>query len=386
MLLFGVVFYGGKYFPLKLVDFSVYWSAGSVAVEGGNPYNPDEAFRKLELTGWTTQDTKLLLYWYPPWTLPLSMPLGLLSFKTSQILWYLFSVGIILFCASVLWQLYNGHKKGQWLAWMTGLLFSPTIYVLYFGQISPLILLGITGFLFFITRKSEKTDLFAGVCTGLISIKPALLFLFWPALLFWCISQHRWKVLLGLFFTLTGGALVSWIFNPHIFQHYWNFLNTARVVDWGVPTVGSWLRRVWGPDKILLQFLPPLVGFGWFWFHWVRNRENWRWEEQISWLSLVSLVTAAFAWTHDQVVLLPAIIEATSRVNLHFRTGKALGFISAWVIFNLFLFISHFARDDSQFVWQAPAILIFYLSARYLFGLSPRSGSSSPSRSELQVN
>ena len=295
------------------------------------------------------------------------MLLGLLSFNHSQFAWYLLSIVMVLWSAAVLWQMYHGNREQHWVAWAVGFLFAPTIYALYFGQVSPLILLGITAFLLLIRPKLGKTDLAAGACLGLLTIKPTLLFLFWLALLFWCIQQRRWLVLLGLFLAVAGGSLVSLLFNLHIFQDYWLFLNSARVVDWGVPTVGSWLRQVWGKDRVALQFIPLAVGAAWFLFHWLRNRASWRWEEQISWLSMLSLITTAFAWTHDQVILLPAVIALASSILSHGRTAVKIGFISAWAIFNLYIFFSHFTRDDSQFVWQAPAILVFFLAGKYIF-------------------
>ena len=108
VLLIALTIVWGSHLPFKLVDFSVNWSAGSLLLEGNNPYNPDQMLIKEQSTGLNVVNDNMMQYWYPPWSLSLSILVGAISYPTSQIVWLLLSIGAICFCASTLWQLYRG--------------------------------------------------------------------------------------------------------------------------------------------------------------------------------------------------------------------------------------------------------------------------------------
>jgi hypothetical protein len=362
-----LVYLGGKIFPFRMVDFTVYWSAAAVTLEGNNPYLPQDLMAKQMETGWSLEDTRLMYYFYPPWTLALFLPFGLLAFDTGQALWYLMNVGLIMLCARTLWLFYGGKSSRTVLAWLVSLLFAPTFFALIYGQVSPLLMLGLTGFIVFSSREKKNTDLLAGVSAGLFTLKPTLLYLFWPALLFWSVHKRRWHVLVGLAGALAGSLLLVMVLRPAILSDYVTFLGVAEATDWGVPTFGSLLRRLLGVDQVWLQFIPPAAGLIGFLFWWNWAKENWKWKEHLPWLLFGSIITTVYTWTHDQVLFLPAIISTAAELSLLSQTnGKkvAWGIAVSWFTFNGFLLVIHFGREDSLFLWQAPAILVFYLIAR----------------------
>jgi len=366
VLLIAVTISWGSHLPFKLVDFSVNWSAGSLLLEGKNPYNPDQMLSKEQTTGLNVVNDNMMQYWYPPWSLSLSILVGAISYPTSQIVWLLLSIGAICFCASTLWQLYRGGQQSQWFAWFLALTFTPALYALIFGQFNWVVLLGITGFLVYIRRGSSKADLFAGLFLGLCAIKPALLYLFWLALLLWSFSEHRYRVLLGLALAIGGGTLISMIFRPGILLDYLQFAETAAVTNWKIPTIGYWIRNFWGLHYVFLQYIPILIGLIWLVIHWILHRKQWDWLEQISWLSFMSLITTVFAWSHDQIILIPAVIEAAILIRSQVKSIPIkIIILIAWLAFLIFIFIAHLARDDSWFVWQAPAILLVYALAKH---------------------
>src|SRR5260370_32694991 len=121
----------------------------------------------------------------PPWTVTVVIALGLLEAGLGQLLWLLRHLGVIVFCADWAWRYYQGPATYRWLAWALAFTFVPTFIVLRAGQIGPLILLGIVGFLHY----ERKGQLFlAGAACVLIAIKPHLLFLFWIALVLWAVD------------------------------------------------------------------------------------------------------------------------------------------------------------------------------------------------------
>lgn len=77
-------------------DFHVYWKAASVWLAGGNPY------------AYTAADQGFV-FKYPPWLLPLFLPVGLLSYETARLVWY----AVQLFCVgyAVRWCVRQGVAR-----------------------------------------------------------------------------------------------------------------------------------------------------------------------------------------------------------------------------------------------------------------------------------
>src|SRR5260370_10073385 len=181
-------------------DFVEYWAAGRLNLHGKNPYKAEnrlplerEAGREsfpLDPSG----HESAIMMWNPPWTLTVVMPLGWLDARLGQLVWLLLNLAIILFCADWIWRYYQGPSAYRWLSWALALTFIPTMMVLRAGQIGPLILLGIVGFLHF---ERQGRLFLAGAACVLIAIKPHLLFLFWIALALWALKGRRWRVLIG---------------------------------------------------------------------------------------------------------------------------------------------------------------------------------------------
>src|SRR6185503_17965446 len=71
------------------------------------------------------------------------------------------------------------------------------------------------------------------------------------------------------------------------------------------------VRIFLGVDHRGLQLAPTALASVWVVYYWYRRKRAWRWQEQLPLLSVVSVTTSVFVWTYDQVMFLPAIIEAT---------------------------------------------------------------------------
>src|SRR5438132_1359620 len=212
---------------LYLQDFVEYWAAGHLNASGQNPYDS-------ELMGEVEQVVRPYLgqevmMWNPPWTLTLVMPLGLLACHWAHLIWLIVSLTILLAGADWLWRFYGGILRYRAIAWFIVLSFTPTMLVLEMGQITPLILLGLIGFLYFQARNPKEneprmehgsntdsitcsvrvssvaasdfgfrtSDFLAGACLVLVAIKPHLVYLIGLAILAWAIDRRRWWVLVG---------------------------------------------------------------------------------------------------------------------------------------------------------------------------------------------
>jgi Glycosyltransferase family 87 len=346
--------------PKYVRDFVEYWAASRLLLTGNNPYGPQELFELQRSVGWN--DSIPLLMWNPPWTLSFTLPFGLASFDVAQVLWLLLNTFIVLFCAKELWLVYGGLPTAYRRAWLVVLTFAPAYLVLILGQIGPLILLGLVGFLLCARNKYWK---WAGAWTILVSIKPHLLYLFWIALVLWIFEKRQWQLIIGVAVSGFIAATIPLLFSPSVYTDYMQLNATAKLptpYDWQTPTIGVAARLFFGGEKIWLQFVPCFIGISWLLFHWHKFKNHWEWTEQLPILIVASLATAAFAWSFDYIVLLPAIIQAASwlsRRPVLFRESPVV--IAYVIIMALYVLVFFLSPNDFWRFWLGPAFVIAYL-------------------------
>src|SRR5215510_293635 len=341
-------------------DFVEYWAASRLLLTGKNPYGPQELFELQRSVGWS--DSIPLLMWNPPWTLSFTLPFGLASFDVAQFLWLLLNIFIVSFCAKQLWFLYGGQPTAYRRAWLVVLTFAPAYLVLLLGQIGPLILLGLVGFLHCARDNQWK---WAGALAILVSIKPHLLYLFWIALVLWTIEKRQWQLMKGAAVAAFIAATIPLLFSPSVYADYVH-LNTIKNLptpyDWQTPTIGVAARLLFGAEKIWLQFVPCVIGIIWLLFHWHKFKNHWEWTEQLPSLIVASLATSAFVWSFDYIVLLPAIIQAAcwlSRRPVLFRESPAV--IVYGVSMTLYLLLFFVSPNDFWRFWLGPAFVVAYM-------------------------
>lgn len=373
---------------LYLQDFVEYWAAGHLNASGQNPYDP-------ELMGKVEQEVRPYLgqevmMWNPPWTLTFVMPLGLLAIHWAHLIWLITSLTILLVGADWLWRFYGGILRYRAIAWFIALSFTPTMLVLEMGQITPLILLGLIGFLYFQTRNPEDnkprmehgintdsipgsvpvlsvatSEFLAGICLVLVAIKPHLVYLIGLAILLWAIDRRRWWVLLGGVVGLLIATVIPWAMNPSVLHQYWEALSQHPPDHFRSPTIGTFLRFLLGPEKFRLQFVPVFFGVVWLGWYWWRHRRDWVWSEQLPVLLLACYFTAPYgAWPFDYVVMLIPLIVMAVRVVGNPRLG-----IVAYAAFSFLSFdlLASWQRTFSYeyhhlSIWMTPMLILMYMT------------------------
>ena len=338
-------------------DFVEYWAAAHVLLTGGNPYSPSAMLAVEATTG--RADKRPLLMWNPPWTLPFLLPFGALSYNWASALWLLLNLVIVFACADFLWREYAGDPRRRWLGWLLAASFFPMLTALGLGQIGPLILLGLTLFL----RYQATHPLLAGAATILIAFKPQLLYLFWVALLLENLQRPRWKLVAGVALAFLLATALPLLLNRELWHQYLQLAAGGAVLSNPSPNFGTLLRMRWG-DHAWLQFVPSFLGLGWAVIFWWTRRREWNWTGYLPLVLLVSLVTTAYGWLFDQVVLLPALMQlavplARSARRLQLQTLIAYTGISALMV--AFVLIR---KTGTAYTWTAPAWLVLYLWVR----------------------
>jgi len=345
-----------------LTDFVSFWASSRLLIDGGNPFSPVEVLELQRALG--LSEAQPLLIWHPPWTLSFLLPFAAMPFQLSQFFWLLMNVFFILLSAQTLWKIYCYPAPSAYRPWIAAFTLIPTWMVLIIGQMSPLVLLGIVGFLQF-ARKNQYY--LAGASTVIMSVKPHLFYLFWIALVLWIWTQRQWRVAVGAILAGLVVAIVPLIIDPAIYQQFidlYRFPGQSTPFNLPAPSLGSLLTLYLPHGNVPIQFLPPLLGILWFLWHWNEHREHWNWPDQTPLLILVSLTLSAYAWTYDQVIVLPAVIHGFVMLRRQssswYKSGPGLFYIAAN---GCYLAGKFFVTTDVYYSWMAPLFLLAYLGA-----------------------
>jgi hypothetical protein len=289
--------------PLPVYDFMTYWASGRLFLAGSNPYSITAIYAVERSIGWSYVQPLVMLN--PPWALPIVALLGLLPFHTAHYAWLAVSLILEAVSAIALWRYFGGEKSKQWIALILFVTFLPLGSAEHMGQITPLILAGLTAFLFLLRRQRY---VLAGACLLTLGLKPHLLYLVLLALLLWTIQTKRWSLAISAIFTYGSATLAAILFNRNVLGYFHSTVQAAMDTSCGV---GGALRSIFGMQHTWLQFLPTAIGTAWFARYWIRNRRGWTWEEHLPLVLLVSLGTAPYSWAHDYILAFPSFIALT---------------------------------------------------------------------------
>jgi hypothetical protein len=347
--------------PVPLYDFVSFWAAGRLNHQGLDPYDTERlAVVEREAEPHAEQ---VLVMWPAPWALTLLGPVSRLSPQVAYRVWALILLVVLLFAADRAWLTVGGARERRGVALLVVALFLPSYMVLITGQLGPFLLLGLVGFLHF---HRQGRDGLAGACLVLTAIKPQLTFLFWLALLLWAIDRRAWRLVLGG--VLGALVLMAWPLwdNPHLLRDYW-FSLTARTQTHSHPSplLGTALRKLFGPERFWLQFVPLVPGLLWLAWYWRRHRRDWDWERQLGPLLFASFLAAPYgAWPFDHVVLLLPLLQAAAGAT---EAGRRPALLAAagFVAINLLALAQLLGQPEYfWFVWLTPALLLMWALTR----------------------
>ena len=331
-------------------DFISSWAAGRLVAAGQNPYDPNEVLAVQRTAHWT-KDIPYRV-WYPPWAMPILAAFGVLPYATGRFLWYLLTLAACLGSADLLWRYYGGPARLRPLLWPLVFTFWPAVITLRTGQTSHFLLVGVTAFL---VLAAERRWLLAGACLPLVAIKPQLLHLFWIAILVWVVREGRWRVLAGAIGSAAALVLIATVLDAAVVPEFFAMAaNDAPQAP--ASTLGTALRfvvaRATGEERFWLQFVPPVLSLGWFLPFTARCRERWDWHADASPVILVSLMTTAYGWIYDQIVLLVPIVQLGAMVARSERPRDHLPLVAGYVAINAAILAMN-VRDADPFwyIW-----------------------------------
>ncbi len=345
-------------------DFVEYWTAGRLLLDGADPYDPDRLvpMQKAMHDG----IIKAVMMWNPPWTLPLTIPFAALSWRLAQFLWLAVQLAALLISVDLLWRIYGGPARLRWVSWALALTFAPSIFLLFMGQISGLLLLGIVGFLWFLRN---DRPIAAGCFAALTAIKPHLLSLFALVLLLEVYRQRSIrKAILAGTITLMICSILPMLWNPHVWSHYFAAMHRPPsdtfegMALFEQATLGYELRKLLPGKPFFSQFVPMLLAMI-ATFIWWRRSGTWSWERQLPLLLLVSVLATPYgAWAFDMVLLLTVLIPSAVSVlasGSKWLIGLAAG---SYLLLNGMLLETIRHPGSQSNPWIAPIVLMGYIT------------------------
>jgi hypothetical protein len=294
----------------------------------------------------------------PPWTLALAMPIGAVGFGLARSIWMPLQLLFTLWSVSQLWMLYGSEGQSTRRVWFLALLWSPTLLALRFGQLGPVILLGLVGFL---ACTVYRRDFAAGAFLALTLVKPQFVALVWLPVVLSAVVDRRWKVLAGASVAVAGASAVALSTNPLVFAQYFHLMSSAPpTLAFESPNIATVLRVFAGTKGGWAQYVPTAAGAAGVALWWYRRRSAWDWRDRLPGLVILScLLTSYGGWAFDLVVLLVPVVALAAIVTR--RPGRQLRIVSG-VVFLAVSFLAlgmHAVRvPQAGFLWMTPVVAI----------------------------
>ena len=319
-------------------DSIQYWAGANLLINHHNPYDIDKVFELERLQGY--EGDRPLVIRTPPWSLFMFLPFGVLSAFWAWALWIILSLICLITAMRSCWNIFAAESGARRVFTLAGYIFAPVPACLVAGQMGLLLLLGIILFM----KYESRRPFLAGAALILPFAKPHLLALFWLVLLLWIIAYKKFAVLAGLAAAFVLANLLALGLDHRVFQDYRDFLPRAAIAHEFIPAVSGVIRALFFHRMFWVQFVPLAVALLWSLRYFLKKRETWDWRYHGLILMVVSVLTTPYAWLSDEVVLLPAILQATlwiysSRHTLRIRDRLAIfGFCSLNALLLLILY------------------------------------------------
>lgn len=181
-------------FDFQSSNFTFFWLAGRMTLEGENPYDETQYLAGHETYGIKWQPNKIF-----PYPLPLAIlciPLGFLSLPAAYITWQVVSLVIVAVTILVLLNHWKESTPRRLLVpiFAAMFFFGPLYLTLHTGSIGAFAMLAVLGAILLIERDKS---LLAGIALSLTILKPpqGLTILLLAGA--WFLARRNWKAIFG---------------------------------------------------------------------------------------------------------------------------------------------------------------------------------------------
>jgi Glycosyltransferase family 87 len=344
-------------------DSIAYWATGKLLLARQNPYSFFNVLTLERSQGYS--EAKPLVLRTPPWSLFLVAPLGFANAFLAWVIWVAISLIALVVSVRLSWSMYGGGPRPPTIFPVVAYLFAPVPACLVAGQMGLVLLLGLTVFLW----AESRHRFLAGASLILPFAKPHLLSLFWVILLVWIADKRKARIAAGLLSSIVLFTVIALIIDPAVFSQYATMLHEAAVGQEFIPAVSGVIRLIFFRRLFWVQFIPMAVGLMWsVWFYW-KKRSNWNWQLYGPALIVVSLLTTPYAWLTDEVLLVPAMLQAVvwvheKREQLTIKNKLIIGCFAALNLLLLLILKAKVPFSTGIYFWSSLVWFAWYFYTR----------------------
>jgi len=298
-------------------DFVQYWGALELLRRGLNPYD-GHLMREVQVA-LSPGSADVTMMWNPPWTPVVLMPVLMLPFERAAALWLFAQLSILILITIYTPRAVRRPNIPLLLSAIIVVSFLPALDALYWGQLSLLLTLGATMFVYFEGRGKLMS---AGIALLPLTLKPHLLLCLLPAgaLWWWRLSWvNRRRFLLGFIGGLLFLCVITLALAPNALSWWFaavvspsSSAGEVPTVQWKTATVTTWMRTLLadasrGAPVWPMLWLPLTALAGVCAYYW-RYRPLVEWRITLPALVGISLLVGSYGWLYDQSILLIGII------------------------------------------------------------------------------
>jgi hypothetical protein len=369
-LIGGMIFLRAKIsatsFDFQSSNFTFFWLAGRMILEGENPYDESQYLAGHETYGIKWQPNKIF-----PYPLPLAVfciPLGLLSLPTAYITWQvitLLSVAGTIFILLNHWQ-ESAPRRLLVPIFAAMFFFGPLYLTLHTGSIGVLALLAVAGAILLFEKDKS---LLAGVVLSLTMLKPPQGVTILLLAGIWFLARRDWKAIYGVIIGGLALLVVGMLQDP-----MWviKFRSASEAVMDRTLGVHS---NVWAFAYLTCAGASPcstlfgaalgliLLGLGGL-FLWQNQARLTAWEA-FNVILPTAFVSTIYLWAYDQ---LPYVIPIVWIIGTLVTRTKS--YIHAFIFLIVLDIVSFFAliqqAETSKDLWSLSTTIIVLGTALWL--------------------
>jgi len=326
-------------FDVPNSNFSFFWLAGRMILDGQNPYDETQYLAGHDANGMDWRPNNIF-----PYPLPLTLfciPLGFFSMQTAYVIWQIVTLLLIALTSYILlrhWQDKSHHNMLVPIFFFL-LFWGPLYLTTHAGTISVFSLLVLLGAILLL--ENDKS-LWAGIILALTMLKPpqGLTILLLAGV--WFLARRDWKAIIGV---AIGGLvilIVGLIQDPQWIQKFLGAGDAVMARTLGVHS------NVWAfaylacdgasPCSTLLGGTLSLSLLGGASLLLWRNQAKWSAWEAMNVIIPVGFVSTIYLWAYDQLPYILPIVWIVGTL-----TQKQRNIILAFIFLILLDLISIFA-------------------------------------------
>lgn len=285
-------------------DSIAYWAAARLLLSREDPYDARRVLELQHAQGYREQ--KPLVLRTPPWSLWLVAWMGVLDPYWAWAAWILLLLISLVISIRLTWRMYGAEPRPPTVFILVSYLFAPVAACLVAGQLGIVLLLGVALFLWW----QQKHPACAGAALLLPFAKPHLAAVLWPILAIWILARRKWSMLAGFLTALALAVMFSLAIDPGVFSQYRQMVGQAAIQYEFIPALSGVVRLIFFRRFFWVQFVPLSAALAWSGWYYRKHRASWDWREHGPALLVASVLTAPYAWLTDEVILLPAVLQA----------------------------------------------------------------------------